>query len=100
MPKDMSEMLTERFKQAVTQSFEPCPLIGPKWFRYCETAIPPYFQFTGVTKLAKATGINCAMVAKRIVEHLDVSDLDAEVGVSDEFNINVRLGGKAEASPQ
>ena len=100
MARDISEMLTERFKQAVAKSFEPCPLIGPKWFRYCETAVPPYFQFTGVTKLAKATGIKRTMVSQRIVEHLDVSDLDVVVSVSEEFNINVRVGEQGKAPPQ
>jgi len=100
MAEDMEKLLTKRFTDAVRKGFKPCPLIGPKWFRYYGDAKPPYFRFVGVAKLSKATGFKLESVVQRIVEHLDVKDLDAKVDITAQGNIHVRFNDRSGASPR
>ena len=88
---DVKELLTKRFTEAIGKSFTKCPLIGPKWFKWYANAKPPYFQFTGVEKLAKAATLKPAEVIRRILRHLDTSGLDAEVKVTADDKINVKF---------
>jgi len=99
MAEDMKKLLTDRFTKAVQKSFSPCPLIGPRWFRYRGDGRPRCFQFTGASKLTKATGFKLESVVQRIVEHLDVKDLDVAVEVADDGTNNVKLNEKPGASP-
>lgn len=88
---DVGELLTARFTKAVRKSFDPCPLIGPKWFRYRGDAVPPYFQFTGAKSLAKATSSTPERVAQRIVRNLDMDGIGAEVEITGDSRISVKF---------
>ena len=86
---DLEQKLNKRFRQAIKKSLSKCPLIGDNWFRYNQDAEPALFQFFGVSKLSKATGLNNASILKRIMTHLDVEDLDCEVEILDDGEIRV-----------
>jgi len=81
---NLEELLTHRFRKAIKKSFKPCPLIGDKWFSLSPTQQPPYFEFTGVSSLSKATGYKPVEVAKLIVQNMNMRNLDAEVMVQPE----------------
>ena len=85
----VQELLTQRFIKAIQDEFKPCPLIGPKWFQYHEKADPPYFQFAGVKRLAKAAGMQPRRVAELVLENLNANQLDANVKLTDDLKINV-----------
>lgn len=88
---NVEETLTQRFIEAIRKSYKPCPIIGTKWFIFHPDASPPYFQFNGIGKLAKATGLRPATIAKRVLAGLSLKDLDATAELTDDFRINVRL---------
>ena len=81
---NLEELLTHRFRKAIKKSFKPCPLIGDKWFSLSSDHEPPYFEFTGVESLSKATGYQPVEVAELIVKNMNMRDLDAEVMVQPE----------------
>ncbi|HUS47935.1 MAG TPA: hypothetical protein VM098_07440, partial [Phycisphaerae bacterium] len=83
--------LTERFKAAIRKSLPQCPLIGPKWFRYADDGRRESLRFVCMGKLVKATGLKGEALADRIVKNLDLSGLDAEVKITDELEIRIRL---------
>lgn len=88
---NVEELLTDRFIKAVKKSFQPCPLIGPKWFSYNDKISPPCFQFTGVKSLAKATSSQQRAIAERVLRNLDTSGIDADVEITPEFKINLKF---------
>jgi len=84
-------VVTRRFTEAIAKSFARVPLVGPRWFKWYGTADPPYFQFIGARKLAKATATRPDEVVRRILRHLDTKGLDAEVQVTPDAKINLRF---------
>ncbi len=85
------KVLTERFVEAIGELFQPCPLIGPRWFRFGDGARDGAdFQFVGAAKLAKATIPNPPKVAARLLETVKLDDLPVEAEVTASHNINVR----------
>ena len=79
---DIEDKLTRRFVQAIRRSYEPCPLIGPKWFRYNPSGKPAHFQFLGAAKLAKAaSGVPRGALA-RIMKNLNLRDLGARAEIA------------------
>ena len=87
----IKEVLIKRFTEAIGKSFDRPPLIGPRWFKWYGTAKPPYFQFIGARKLAKAITTEPDEVVRRILRHLDMKGLEAEVQVTPDAKINVRF---------
>jgi len=87
----LHEKLRQRFVDAIRKCYQPCPLIGERWFALHENATPPYFQFSGTGKLAKALGSHPSSVARKVAAALDLSDLDGEVSVADDGKINVKF---------
>ena len=85
------EFIRKRFVQAIQKSFDPCPLIGDRWFRYHEKTTPPYFQFAGAKKLAKAIGTNPKRICAAILEHMDLRGIDGELNVTSDVKINLIL---------
>jgi hypothetical protein len=88
---ETNELLIKRFTKAIGKSFAQVPLIGPRWFKWYGSAKPPYFQFIGVRKLAKATATTPDEVVRRILKHLNMKGVDAEVQVTADAKINLRL---------
>ena len=69
---------------------KPTPLIGGKWFRFHPGGEPAHLEFTGVRKLAKATGIGADHIAGRIVKNLSIEALDADIEVTEDHTILIR----------
>ena len=91
-----SELLKERFIEAIRKSFRRTPLIGPKWFRFHPDGEPADFEFLGARKLAKALKRGPMAVAETIVGRLDLAGLDAEVRILPDTTVCVDLGGRTE----
>jgi hypothetical protein len=89
-PAGIQEELTQRFVAAIRKSFQPCPLIGPKWFQLVEGP-PPQFQFTALGKLAKAVCKNPLRVAQTVARNLDLGGLPVAEVVPGESGITVNL---------
>ena len=90
---DMQKLLTDRFVQAIKKSFAPCPLIGPKWFRLLAEDRPPRFCFSGSRKLAKATKDSPEAIVQRLLDNLDLSDLEVNVRTAKNWDVNVFFSG-------
>jgi hypothetical protein len=101
---DWKEALKARFVDAIRQVYPaPTPLIGEKWFYFPPAGVsraaaaqsgsarPPDFQFLGVRKLAKATGIPVDKVVKHLIRQLNFRRVDARVEIEEEWKINVWL---------
>lgn len=87
---DWHATLKERFVDAIKKTFPaPTPLIGDRWFVFYPKGRPADYQFIGVGKLAKATGLPPERIAKLIVKHLDLHDLNARVEIDEGCRINV-----------
>jgi len=72
---DVENELRKRFATAINKFVQPRILFGPKWVR----AVPGEegrYQFIGTDKVAKATGIPQAKIAKKILAHLKLGGLD------------------------
>jgi len=76
---DVKKELTARFTEAINKSFNRVPIVGPKWFKWHGKGKHPYFQFTGVRKLAKASDTKPQEIVKRILRHLDLDGFDVTV---------------------
>ncbi len=93
---NVEELLTTRFTKAIKKSYSQPPLIGPKWFHYSGKANPPYFEFTGAGRMAKALASRPDRVAKKLVQNLDLSGLDATVEIKADSKIYVKLNSLPE----
>lgn len=78
--------LHRRIVAAIAKSFSPCPLIGPKWFRYVGGNNPSY-QFTGIGRLAKATCGQPKRVAQILVSNLSLVGLPVAAQVDSNSTI-------------
>ncbi len=88
---NMQDELKERFVQAIRKSFQPCPLIGEKWFCFHPDGEPADLQFVGCDKLAKAMGMNRKTIAQTIVKNLYLRELKASIEITSDDRINIRL---------
>jgi hypothetical protein len=84
------EQLTAAFKKGIDESFDPCPLIGEKWFRHYPSGQPAHFTFDA-RKLAKAMGMKPLGVGNIVLNHTDLSAFNATAKVSDNGVIHVTL---------
>ena len=91
MTIDIEELIKQRFIKAIKKCFKPCPLIGPRWFRYEGAGEPPSFQFVGAKGLAKATKSRPRDVVKQIVENLNMHELEAELEITSDCRIILRF---------
>ena len=87
--KEIQDKLQQRLIDAIKAGFKPCPLIGPKWFKYVG-GNEASFQFLGIAKLAKATCGKDRVVARVVVENLKVADLGMVAQVTSDSNIVIR----------
>ena len=97
---DIKQVLTERFTEAIRKSLPKNPLIGPKWFKLHPNGKPADFQFTGCTRLAKATTLRPHRVVDKILKAVDLKDIASKIETTDDFKINVTLIKKAEGQGQ
>lgn len=88
--------LQQRLVNAIAKSFSPCPLIGPKWFRYVGGKNPSY-QFVGTAKLAKATCGEPKRVAKAIITNLSLAGLSVAAQI--DSNAAIVITAKAAKAP-
>ena len=87
---ELQELLTHRFIKAVKTAFPVrTPLIGPRWFKLAEREGLPHFHFTGVGSIAKAVKLPSQVVARRILEGLNMRELDAEAIISPDAKVIV-----------
>jgi hypothetical protein len=99
--EEIPRQLQERFIAAIRASFEPCPLIGPKWFRWRAEGNPPRFEFTGARRLAKALGgMKTEKVNQKILRkaRLDELGLDPVIRKNGDVHVPVpreKLDGSA-----
>jgi hypothetical protein len=86
---DWKEDIKARLIAAIRKTFPaPTPLVGPKWFVAPPGGKPADYQFLGVRKLAKATGIGVPNVARFIACNLDLAGLDVRVAIEDEWKMH------------
>jgi len=104
MNSEIEQVLTDRFTRAIKRALKPCPLIGPKWFHYHPEGKPADFVFTGVGKLAKATGQRRRRVADLIMRNLNLQGAgfhvkDVKVSRSGRISVFInKPGGEDSAS--
>jgi hypothetical protein len=84
------EELTAAFKKGIDKSFDPCPLVGDKWFRHYPSGKPAHFT-VDCRKLAKAMGMKPLTVGKIILSHTRLAPFGATARVSDNGVVHVML---------
>lgn len=92
---DLQKFIKDRFVASIRLTFpHPTPLIGERWFVFMPN-LPKgqrlYFQFLGVAKLAKATGMDTKTVGQLLLRNLDLRPLVAEVELNAQNRIDLRL---------
>ncbi|MCD4825576.1 MAG: hypothetical protein K8S55_13355 [Phycisphaerae bacterium] len=85
----------DRFIKGIRKSFDPCPLIGPKWLQEFPNGKPADFRFFGIVKLAKAMGYPPARVAQILMRNVSLGGIDVDVSVTDDFLIDINHKGKS-----
>ena len=100
MSKRFDKLAKDHFVWAIKKVFpNPTPLIGDKWFHFRDKGQPADLEFTGIPKLAKATGIPVKRVGQLILKTLSEKVLDAELEMTDEHHVIVRRN-KAKPKPK
>ena len=92
---DLRKTLLDRFVKGIRKSFDPCPLIGPKWLQEFPNGKPADFRFLGIVKLAKAMGYPPARVASILMRNVSLSGVDVDVSLTDDFLIDINRKGKS-----
>jgi hypothetical protein len=95
---EVRDELQQRLVDAIARSFTPCPLIGPKWFRYVGGKNPSY-QFIGTAKLAKATCGEPKRVAKVLLGRLNLAGLPVSMAAQISADSNIFITTKAPKAP-
>ncbi len=88
MDSDRHERLSDKFIQAIKESFDPCPLVGRKWFKTHTRGTPADFTFE-TRNLAKAMGMKPSLVAKIVLRRVRLDNESARARVSREGDILV-----------
>jgi len=100
---ELFDVLKDRFIKGIRKSFQPCPLIGPKWLQQFPYGRPADFRFFGVRKLAKATGHPINHVLRVLTQNVSFEGLDVEVEIRGGMLIDIWREGtrqqKNENSP-
>ena len=95
--KDFEDIAKEQLVKAIRKALpKPTPLIGEKWFRFHPNGQPADLEFTGIGKLAKATGLPIDRIAKKVIRNLSAQTLESEIELTEDFRILVRRNDKAE----
>jgi arginyl-tRNA synthetase len=97
--KDFEAVARQQFVRAIKKVFPTqTPLIGDKWFRFHAGGQRGDLEFTGVAKLAKATGSSAQRIASQIARHLSQKALGGRVETTTDHRILVHRGGGEDAS--
>jgi hypothetical protein len=78
---ELFDVLKDRFIKGIRKSFQPCPLIGPKWLQKFPYGRPADFRFFGVRKLSKATGYPINHILRVLTQNVSFEGLDVEVEI-------------------
>ena len=81
MENELFDVLKDRFIKGIRKSFQPCPLIGPKWLQQFPYGRPADFRFFGVRKLSKATGHPINHILRVLTQNVSFEGLDVEVEI-------------------
>lgn len=93
--KEFEDTAKEHFVKAIQNALpKPTPLIGGKWFRFHPNGEPVDLEFTGLPKLAKASGLPIDRVAKQVVRRLSAETLNCHIELTDDYMILVRKNKK------
>ena len=93
MNEALFEALKERFVKGIRKSFQPCPLIGPKWLQAYPYGRPADFRFFGIRKLAKATGRPTQKVVQMLMRNVSFAGLDVDVEIKGGLLIDINEQG-------
>jgi arginyl-tRNA synthetase len=98
---DWKKSIKDRFVEAIKKTFpDPTPLIGEKWFVFPPKRSPADFQFVGVAKLSKATGLPPERVARWIVKHIPPGEPDLEIEITEDKKIVANVRKKPPAAAE
>jgi hypothetical protein len=78
---ELFDVLKDRFIKGIRKSFQPCPLIGPKWLQAFPYGRPADFRFFGVRKLSKATGHPINHILRVLTQNVSFEGLEVEVEI-------------------
>ena len=93
--KEFEDIAKEHFVKAIKNALpKPTPLIGGKWFRFHPDGEPADLEFTGIRKLAKASGVVIDRIAKQIVGNLSAETLNSQIELTEDYTILVRRNDK------
>jgi len=93
--KEFEDIAKEHFVKAIKNALpKPTPLIGSKWFRFHPNGEPADLEFTGIRKLAKASGVAIGRVAKQVVGNLSAETLNCQIELTEDHIILVRKNKK------
>ncbi len=81
MENELFDVLKDRFIKGIRKSFQPCPLIGPKWLQQFPYGRPADFRFFGVRKLSKATGHPINHILRVLTQNVSFEGLEVEVEI-------------------
>ena len=87
--EEMKQELEKRLNKAISESFSPTPLIGPKWLQQFPNSRPADFRYFGIPKIAKAIGIPRQQAMYRIMRHLDLGGLGVRMYSTQDCMIDV-----------
>lgn len=100
MARTIEQELSDRFVSAIKKSFEPCPLIGPKWFRFHPRNSTWDFVFVGLPKLAKAAGKKLNITTVMVRKNVDLSGLPiAETKFAEDGKVYIRFAKSPPETP-
>ena len=94
MLSELNEQITERFVKAIRKSFEPCPLIGPKWLQVYPNGRPADFRFVGIPKLAKAAGRPVDKTRQILMRNLSLTGLQVDMKIIDGLYVDMNVKDK------
>jgi hypothetical protein len=75
---ELFDVLKDRFIKGIRKSFQPCPLIGPKWLQEFPYGRPADFRFFGVRKLSKATGHPINHILRVLTQNVSFEGLEVD----------------------
>jgi len=93
--RKFEDIAKNQFVKAIKSALpKPTPLIGEKWFRFHPKGEPADLEFTGIPKLAKASGLPVDKVAKKVVGKLSEETLNSQIELTEDHTILVRRNDK------
>ncbi len=88
MARTFDERTKAQLVKAIRKVFpDPTPLIGDKWFRPHPKGKPADMEFTGVSRLAKATGVPIRKVAQQILKNVSLDKIPATARIARDYRL-------------